>query len=85
VDGQNAVPRIATGASPVNNTTHVDRYGGTLSGGFRTEHTSTDVGINLSYGSGTDLVPNNLDFTDLKPTTATQLLFYVFLASAYEF
>jgi hypothetical protein len=30
-------------------------------------------------------VPNNLDFSDLKPTTAKQLLFYVFLASAYEF
>jgi len=77
--------RTATGTSPVNNTGHVDRYGGTLSGGFRTEHTSTDVGINLSYGTGTDLVPNNLDFTDLKPTEAKQLLLYVFLASAYEF
>jgi long-chain fatty acid transport protein len=77
--------RQTPGSSSANNSTHVDRYGGTLSGGFRTEHTSTDVGINLSYGTGTDLVPNNLDFSDLKPTPATQLLFYVFLASAYQF
>jgi hypothetical protein len=63
----------------------VNRYGGTLSGGWRTQHTATDAGINFSYGSGTDLVPNNLDFADLKPTAAKQLLFYVFLASAYEF
>jgi hypothetical protein len=31
------------------------------------------------------VVPNNLDFSDLKPTTATQYLVYLFLASAYEF
>ena len=46
---------------------------------------ATDVGVNVSYGSGTDLVANNLDFSDLKPSTSTQFLFYVFLSSAYEF
>ena len=75
----------AAGARTPQNTTHVNRYGGTLSGGWHTEHSSTDAGINLSYGSGTDLVPNNLDFADLKPTSTQELLFYVFLASAYEF
>jgi hypothetical protein len=75
----------AAGTRTPDNPTHVNRYGGTLSGGWHTQHTSTDAGINLSYGSGTDLVPNNLNFSDLKPTTAKQLLFYVFLASAYEF
>ena len=75
----------AAGARTPDNPTHINRFGGTLSGGWRTEHTATDAGINLSYGSGTDLVPNNLDFSDLKPTTAKELLFYVFLASAYEF
>ena len=39
----------------------------------------------IVYGSGTDLVPNNLDFSDLKPSNATNYLLYVFLASAYEF
>jgi len=75
----------AGGARTPDNPTHVNRFGLTLSGGWRTEHSATDAGINLSYGSGKDLVPNNLDFTDLKPTTAKQLLFYLFLASAYEF
>jgi hypothetical protein len=73
------------GSQNANNTTHVNRYGGTASVGVRTEHTATDAGLNVSYGSGTDLVPNNLNFADLKPTSATQLLVYVFLASAYEF
>jgi len=68
-----------------NNTAHVDRFGGTFSLGLRTEHTATNIGLNLSYGSGTDIVPNNLDFNDLKPTSAKQYLVYVFLASAYEF
>lgn len=75
----------AGGARTPDNPTHVNRYGGTLSGGWRTQHTATDAGINFSYGKGTDLVPNNLDFSDLKPTAAKQLFFYVFLASAYEF
>lgn len=75
----------AAGARTADNPSHINRYGATLSGGWRTQHTATDAGINVSYGSGTDLVPNNLDFSDLKPTTAKQLLFYVFLASAYEF
>ena len=75
----------AAGARTPDNTSHVNRYGATLSGGWRTEHSATDAGINFSYGSGTDVVPNNLDFTDLKATTAKHLLFYLFLASAYEF
>jgi uncharacterized protein UPF0164 len=58
---------------------------GVVAGTQADAHTATDVGINVSYGSGTDLVPNNLDFSDLKPTESRQLLFYVFLASAYEF
>ena len=46
---------------------------------------ATDVGLNLSYGKGTDLSPNNLNFSDLKPTSSSQFLVYLFLASAYEF
>ena len=43
------------------------------------------IGLNLSYGKGTDLSPNNLNFSDLKPTSSSQFLVYLFLASAYEF
>jgi long-chain fatty acid transport protein len=67
------------------NTDHINRFGGTLSIGFRTEHTATDVGAQLSGGSGTDLVPVNLDFRATKPATSTQFLAYIFLASSYEF
>ncbi len=83
----NAPVAYSTAAGDPNayNTNHIDRFGGTLSIGFRTDHTSTDVGLNVSAGSGTDLVPNNLDFSQYKPTTATSFLVYVFLGTSYEF
>jgi len=34
---------------------HVNRYGGSLSIGYRTEHTATDVGTIISYDSGRQL------------------------------
>ena len=67
------------------NTSHVNRYGGTVSIGMNSEHSSTNVGLNVSGGSGTDVVPNNLDFTQLKVTDSSQLLLYVFLGTAYQF
>jgi hypothetical protein len=67
------------------NTNHVNRYGGTVSIGMRSEHSSTDVGFNVSGGSGTDLVPNNLDFSQLKVTDASQVLLYIFLGTSYQF
>ena len=75
----------ATGDPNAYNTSHIDRFGGTLSIGFRTDHTATDVGLNVSAGSGTDVVPNNLDFTQYKPTTSTHFLVYLFLGTSYEF
>lgn len=76
----------SAGADPnASNTSHINRFGGTLSIGFRTDHTATDVGLNVSAGSGTDLVPNNLDFSQFKPTTATNFLVYLFLGTSYEF
>lgn len=83
-DAPVASPPGAASLNP-DNTTHINRYGATFSAGLRTAHTATDAGLNVSYGSGTDLVPNNLDFSDLKPSTSKQLLLYVFLSSAYEF
>jgi len=67
------------------NTDHVDRFGGTFSVGYRTPNTATTAGIMVSYGSGKELAPNNLDFGDLVPTTWTQTYAYFFIASTYEF
>ncbi len=66
-------------------TSHVDRYGATLSVGFRTGHTSTDLGLCASAGTGTDLVPDRGDFSSFRPSRSTQLLVYVFVASSYSF
>jgi len=60
-----------------------ERSGNALA--YRSEHTSTNLGLNVSGGSGRDVVPHNLDFRDMKVTGASQLLAYVFLASSYEF
>ncbi len=80
-----ASPATSAG-SDVQDTAHVNRFGGSLSIGYRTEHTATDLGVNLSGGSGQDVVPgDNLDFTNLKVSRSSQLLFYVFLATAYQF
>jgi hypothetical protein len=67
------------------NTSHINRYGGTMSIGMNSEHSSTNVGLNISGGSGTDLIPNNLDFTQLKVTDSSQLLLYLFLGTSYQF
>jgi long-chain fatty acid transport protein len=73
-----------TGA--VINTSHMDRYVGTLSIGYKTEHTSTSLGVNVAAASGTDLVPGEgIDFAALRRSRSTQLLTYVFLGTAYEF
>jgi hypothetical protein len=67
------------------NSDHINRFGGSLSVGYRTEHTATDVGAIMSYGAGHDIAPNNLDFTDIIVTRATQRYTYLFIASSYEF
>jgi hypothetical protein len=68
------------------NTEHVDRYGGTLSLGYRTDHTATDIGAIVSYGVGHTDAPNleTLDFNG-EPTRETQLYMYVFITSSYAF
>jgi long-chain fatty acid transport protein len=73
------------GRAGVINTSHIDRYGLSASAGLRSEHTSTSLGLNLSSGRGRDVVPDNLDFTRVKTTVATQRLLYVFLATSYRF
>ncbi len=67
------------------NTSHVNRYGGSFSIGYQSEHTETDIGANLSFGSGEDLIPNNLNFSDLRVTSSSTRNLYLFLASAYHF
>lgn len=68
------------------NSSHVDRYGATLSLGYRTEHTATDVGAIASYGIGHTDAPDldTLDF-NAEPTSETQLYMYVFITSSYAF
>jgi len=79
-----AVPSGAADPNP-RNTALVHRLGGTFSVGMWTDHTSTDLGLCLSGGSGSDLVPDNLDFSASKVGRSRQLLAYVFLGSAYQF
>lgn len=64
---------------------YINRFGGSLSVGDRTEHTATDVGAIVSHGAGHDIAPNNLDFSDFVVTRSTQRYTYVFIASSYEF
>jgi opacity protein-like surface antigen len=67
------------------NSEHVNRFGGSLSIGYRTEHTATDVGTIISGGSGktTGLDPSNIYATPVHDMT--HLLAYIFLASSYIF
>jgi hypothetical protein len=67
------------------NTDHINRFGGSFSVGYRTDHTATDIGAIASYGAGRDVSPHNLDFTDVIVTRSTQRYTYVFIASSYEF
>ena len=67
------------------NTSHVDHYGLTFSVGLLTEHVKTDLGLTAWYGTGTDVIPQNLDFTVFKRTPATEYAVFVSLATAYEF
>lgn len=72
-------------AGSISNSQHIDRYGVSLSVGHRSTNVVTDVGVNLSYGTGKEVLPRQLDFTDLSYQDASQYLVYLFLATAYEF
>lgn len=72
-------------AGDVANSQHIDRYGVALSVGHRSTNVVTDVGLNLSYGTGKEVLPRQLDFNDLSYQDASQYLIYLFLATAYEF
>jgi hypothetical protein len=76
-----------TGAPVPSDTQHVDRYGATLSLGYRTEHTATDVGAIVSYGEGHTFSPQLDPASNLTPvlTKETQLYTYVFVTSSYAF
>jgi len=69
----------------VSNTSHVNHYGFTFSGGLRTDHIRTDVGFTGWWGKGTDVIPKNLDFSALARTEAKEYGLFVFLATAYDF
>jgi len=67
------------------NSEHADRFGGSFSVGLRTEHTSTDLGLNLAFAHGKSLEARNLDFNDLVARDLSEFDLYVFIASAYRF
>ncbi len=68
------------------NYTHVNRYGGSISIGYRTEHTATDVGTIISYGSGQTIrIEAAENFAVRHVTNTTDLFAYIFLASSYTF
>lgn len=67
------------------NSDHVDRYGATLSLGYRTDHTETDLGAIVSYGAGHSDAPNLATGFTLEPTRETQRYAYVFVTSSYAF
>ena len=82
------MPTTAPPTTPIPNTEngeHVNRYGGSLSVGYRTEHTATDVGTIISYGLGktTGFDPSNFSATPVHDMT--NMLAYIFLASSYIF
>jgi len=78
------VPAGAADPNP-ENTSLIHRMGATFSVGVRTDHTATDLGLCISGGSGSDVVPDNLDFSVTKVSRSRQLLAYVFLGSSYQF
>ena len=67
------------------NTLRENRIGGSASVGVITEHTATDLGLNLSVGRGKSLEPRNLQFDDYAVMTVSELQTYVFIASSYRF
>lgn len=80
-----ASPATST-TGDVQNSAHLDRFGGSTSIGYRTEHTATDLGVNVSGGSGQDLVfGQDVDVTTQRVTGTSQLLLYVFLSTSYQF
>ena len=69
----------------VDNTSHVNHYGLSLSAGLRTEHVRTDVGFTGWWGKGTDVIPKNLTFPPSARADAKEYGLFVFLATAYDF
>jgi long-chain fatty acid transport protein len=85
-----ATPRpvdVPSGAPDPNpsNTLRENRIGASLSGGVITEHTATDLGLNLRFGRGKSLEPRNLDFGNYAVTDVSEMGIYLFIASSYRF
>jgi hypothetical protein len=79
-------PHTDYGDDPnTDNSMHVNRYGGSVSIGYRTEHTATDVGTIISYGSGQILRQDLSEGLEVHATNMTNLFAYIFLASSYIF
>lgn len=67
------------------NATRMDRIGGSLSIGLRSEHTESNINLNMAYAFGKTLIPDNFDFTVLKAADQHELGLYVVFASSFQF
>ena len=75
-------PELPEPVDPPTNSTHLNRYGGTLSLGYLGEHASVDVGTILAYATGQTILGSG---TSARLTDESMLSSYFFLSSAYEF
>jgi len=67
------------------NDSRMHRFGGSLGVGLRGEHTESNISLQVSYASGTGLIPNDLDFTELRPTDQHELGAYLVFATSFQF
>lgn len=69
----------------------INAYGGSLVAGFFGENTLTRVGLTMSYGDGTDVVPQSEGLnalgqaTDYVKVSFSQLFMYFFLSSTFRY
>ncbi len=67
------------------NTSQINRYGLSLGAGIQSEHTESSVNLNLTAASGRDLIPVDLDFTQLTLANEEQLGIYLVFATSFRF
>jgi hypothetical protein len=67
------------------NTSQLDRYGFSLGAGVQSEHTESSVNLNLTTAYGRDLIPVDLDFTNLTVADQDQLGIYLVFATSFRF
>ena len=67
------------------NTSQLDRYGFSLGTGLRSEHTESSVNLNVAKATGHELIPVDLDFSQLTVAEEEQLGIYLVFATSFQF